>query len=575
MFKKKKKEEEKPHKAGGYKQKVIGLVIGLIAVFLLVFIIYYTVSRIFRPEDLANFLPQDTTFAVVQVSTNTGFDQVENFYKALNKYEIYQPQNIVGLVNDIFDIDYENEVEDWLGRQVGMAFLENPESAGEIQTIFFIEVKDAAGAVEFMKSRGLKEQEDYLLNDEYNGIKIYRYALSQAFNFAFIKSYIVIASNQNVLKSVIDATRGGKPNLKLGPLYQKISQNIPIKTLSFVYLDLEKLIKLLKSNSEFMGEKGRELLAFEPLLKIYKGLGAGLIIEKKNIVIQTYTCLDENYLNGKEFIGYDRKFRGGLLKMLPKDIIFYSGGKNLRQQLQRYSEIFSAGGEVSYLIFEGLLNAQKNIYFGNEISLEEDIYPLLENEYALALTALDQEQALTVVLELSDPIRDKDKIAALADSFVRKSALLAPKVVEVTLEDGTVTKEVQTTPEEITKSSENYKGYEINALNISNQTWGVYYIILDKNFIMTTKLGHMQKIIDLYIEDAEDFTTSDIYTNNLLPVLNVSDEVIYYGSDFLENNFKSLLPEYLNPYLSPVQSVSSGNNYFKDGISSINYLKVD
>jgi len=583
MFKFKKKthevlnkhEESKAHKKPDYKQKAIALLIGLVGVFFLLFVIFFVVSRIFRPEDLANFLPKDSVIAVVQVSVNPGFDQVEEFYRALNKYEVYQPGNIIKLVNETLDVDFVSEVEPWLSRQIGFAFMEKKDSPGEVDTLIFAEFKDKNKTLEFLKSRGLKTQEDYVLSEDYLGVPIYRYALSQTFNFCFVNNYLVAASKPDSLKRVIEVLKGSTPKLKENPLYQKISQNLPIKSLVFTYVDFNKLTNLMKTNSNFMSEKGRDLLAFEPFLKLYKGFGSVVLMQNNNVSVQTYTSLDDTYLKGKELLAYDNKYRGTFLKNMPQDLILYAGGTNLYKQIQRYSELFSAGGEVSYLIFEGLLNAQKNTYFGTEVSLEQDIYPLLQGEYAFAVTKKDEDQALTIMLELDDPLKDKDKIAILADSLIRKSAILSPKIIEVTLEDGTVSKEIQTTPEEISKSTGEYRGYEINELNISNQTWGVYYIIIDKTLVISSKKDNLNMIIDLMVYTGGSFTASQEYSTSVLPVINVSDEIMYIDFDFIGEKIKEVLPVYLSPFLAPFKSVSTGNNYFKDGISSINYLKID
>ena len=143
-----------------------------------------------------------------------------------------------------------------------------------------------------------------------------------------------------------------------------------------------------------------------------------------------------------------------------------------------------------------MLNAAKNEYFGEEVSLEEDIYPLIEGEYAFAITGNKDDYAFDIILELQDPLRDRDKIEVVVDNFVRKSAILAPKVVEVELEDGTISEEIQTVPEEIARSTEDYHGYEVNILTIGNQPWGIHYLIVDDKLSISTKMEHIQKPLE-------------------------------------------------------------------------------
>ena len=35
------------------------------------------------------------------------------------------------------------------------------------------------------------------------------------------------------------------------------------------------------------------------------------------------------------------------------------------------------------------------------------------------------------------------------------------------------------------------------------------------------------------------------------------------------------MPEYLSGYMEPFESIGSGTNHFKDGISSIHYIKIN
>lgn len=559
---------------GIFTRRAMGLVIGLIGIFLLVFIIFYTISRVFRPQDLATMLPKDSTVAVIQVSVNPNHEQVQRFYEELNKYDLYHPNTVKVLLNEVLEADFDKDIYPWLNRQVGVALIEKSEEKGQVDVLLFIEIKDKGKTLEFLESRGLQSQEDYLLTNNYEGVKIYRYALSQTYNFMFINSYLVIANNETVLQSVIDTNKQHKNQLISNPLYQKVSQNLPINTLVFSYVDMGKLIDVLKENEGFMSEKGRELLAFEPFLKLYKAFGMAAVMESGNLAVQTFTSLDENYLAGKDFINFDTKFRANLLDYVSEDVVFYVGGLDLQKQIHRYADIMSAGGEVSYLIFEGMLQAQKSKYLGPEIDLEEDVYPLLQGEYALAVNENDEYESVSIILELEDPLRDKDKIESIVDSFVRKSAILAPKIVEVELEDGTTMEEIQTVPEEITRSTEDYHGYEINVLTVGTQTWGIYYIIADDILMMSTQQGQIHASVDLFISSQDSVKNGDIFRESISPVVRTTDEVLYFNIEYILERM-DLMPEFFTGYIEPFESIGAGTNYFKDGISSIYYIKIN
>lgn len=569
------KKPKDPVKKENFRKRLFGLLIGLVGIFLLLFVIFYTVSRVFRPMDFAEMLPKDSTISLVQINVNNSHEQVRRFYNSLNKYEKFHPNSIENSLNDFFDISFSEEVQPWLNRQIGFAIIEKPDTQGEFDTLFFIETRDQAKAIEFMESRGLQNQDDYLLNDEYKGEKIYRHALSESYKFVIENNYLILSEDQEALKIVIDCVKSGELRLVNNKDYQKVSQNLPITTLAFTYFDIDKLVEFLKHNEDFMSQKGRELLAFEPFLKIYKAYGLTAMIENSNLVVQTFTEIDKGYLDGKDLLNFDSKFKAEFLSLLPDDVKVYAGGLDLTNQFQRYSEIFSAGGEVSYLVFEGALRSLKSDYFGEEIDLEEDLFPLLQKEYLLAVTGDDENHATTIILGLKDPVRDKDKINNIAESFVRKSALLAPKVVEVELEDGTIAEEIVTSDASIQKSEEEYHGYSINSLDLGEPGWGIYYILLDDKLIITTKLDAMKKIIDLFIDSSGNFRSTEIFRENVSPVMRTSDEIIFFDTHYLLKNIVGEIPEeWMNSYVEPFTHISIGKNYFKDGISTINYIKI-
>lgn len=568
------KKPKDPIKKENFRKRLVGLLIGLVGVFLLLFVIFYTVSRVFRPVDFATMLPKDNTIALMQVNVNKSHEQVRRFYNALNKFETYHPNSIENMLNEQFDINYEKEIKLWLNRQIGFAVLKKDNEESLYDLVYFFETKNISETKDFMESRGLESQDDYLLNDEYNGEEIYRYALSQSYNFVFLNNYMIVSESQGALKQIVDTHNNSDLRLIESPDYQKISQNLPITTLLFGYVDVAKLVEYLKTNEEFMADKGMDLLAFEPFLKIYKSYGLTGMIENKNFAVQTFTVLDKGYLGGKDLLNFDSKFQAEFLKLLPEDVKAYSGGMNLTKQFQRYSEIFGVGGEVSYLIFEGALRSLKSEYFGDEIELEADLFPILQKEYLIAVTGEGPEQATTLMFGLKDPVNDKNKISNIAESFVRKSALLAPKVVEVELEDGTKAEEIVTSEDTIEKTEEEYHGYSINSLDVGDPSWGIYYILLDDQLIISTKLETIKSIIDLFIDSSGNFRSSTVFRENVSPVLRTSDEIIFLDTHYVIDNYFSENPEWMAGYLEPFSVISIGKNYFKDGISTINYIKI-
>ncbi len=314
-----------------YKRKALGLVFGLIGIFLLLFAIFYGISRIFRPQELSTMLPQDSTIAFVQININPGNEHVQHFYNSLSEYEVYRPDSISALADEFLGTDFKTDVEPWIGRQIGVAIVEKSQTKGETDTLLFIETRDKNKTIDFMQSRGLKDQEDYVLSEDYRGVNIYRYALSQTYQFTFVNSHLVVSTSRDALKKVIDSHKGDTKKVAGASIYQKVAQNLPINTLLFTYVDFDKAVEFLKNNNEFMSKKGRDLLAFEPFLKLYKAFGITVIMENENLAVQTYTSINREYLKGEDLLKFNKKFRANLLNLMPRNVKFYAGGLNLKE----------------------------------------------------------------------------------------------------------------------------------------------------------------------------------------------------------------------------------------------------
>ena len=187
-------------KTGIFTRKAMGLIIGLIGIFLLIFVVFYTISRVFRPQDLATMLPKNRVVALTQVSVNPHHEQVRRFYEELNKYNVYHPNNIHVILDSLLNTDVTQEVYPWLDRQIGAAVLQSGDSEGETDMVLFLETNDKEKTLSFLESRGLQTQDDYLLSESYEGVDIYRYALSQTYNFMFLNNYLIVADNESVFK---------------------------------------------------------------------------------------------------------------------------------------------------------------------------------------------------------------------------------------------------------------------------------------------------------------------------------------------------------------------------------------
>lgn len=529
-------------------------------------------QRILRPTDLSNYLPQDSTFALVEF--DLGATESQDLYAHISKYPVYQKENLTNKINALLNIDYSKDVEPWIGRQIGLALLKNGAKEEEpiVTPVAFVEVKNFNQALSFLQSRKLEDGKDALQIVEIEGESLYQYTTGSNLYLAFIDDYLVIGLEPAAVKNVIKTAKDGNNTLEDSGKYHKIAANLSSDSIVFGYFDVDELTNFILDSPNFVAKNGFILTTFEPFLSIFDAEGFTITFEDKNLQLQTFTSLNKDLLEGKEFLTFKEKYDAGLAKFTKEDAMVVWGGMNLEKQLKRIADILGKGSEASMMIFEGVLEAQKNIYFGQDVSLHNDIYPLINKEFIVALYDAETPQ-VEVVLELDDEANSLEKIRKIVDGFVKENAVFKPEVREVKLEDGTVGQEIVGVPEEVQSVELEHNGQKLFAITLGSKNWGVYWFVRDKKLFLATQKELIEKVIDGH---DKPLNSSELFRSNIQPILSHADEVSYI-------NLQKFLPHFLPTvengdgniiqlYTDPFAAISSGKNYFDDGISTIHNI---
>jgi hypothetical protein len=557
------------HKGESKGKLLTGIIITIIALIILAGATYIVLNRLFRAKDIAKILPQHDVIAILEMNIHERDQQLVKFFDTFQENEILSKEQMILNLNEMFSIDFEKEVAPWIYRKAGAALIKGQTSENAFDTLFFIETRDKDKAMKFMESQGIQPgtlegtttlNQEFVVAEDYDGHKIYRYPISYEFEFIFLGDYLVIGSNREVLEYLIDADSVFATKYSRNNRYNRISHNVSYNNLIFGYVDFAALTDLLKEDQSFLAQKGSELANFMPFLKVFEGGAFAGGVKKDELYLQTFVSIDNEYLKGKGLFEFDNKYIAKQHDLLPEDVAGFIGGRELEGQLQSLGEIFGSSGKIQELVFEGILNGAVNTYFTEDIDLKIDIYPLLQKEYLIAM--LDND-SLIVMLELSDIENDKARVDTLVNSFMRKGAIFAPRVVEVELEDGTTGEEIQVIPEEMKKTNEEYRGYDITVINVGSKPWGIYYAYVLDSIVITTQKDVLNQIIEIAINEKQGFSDSPKYKMALSKLLGSSDETAYVDlSPYVEVTEK----------IKPVNAVSWGKNYFKDGIQSTYYF---
>jgi len=559
---------------GAHRQKIRGGLLMLIGLFSLAFIGWFLFGKMFRPQYIAEILPSGDTLAVLEINTDGAASQPKQFYELMTKYPVYGKDALVKLMTYILPVDFAKDVEPWLGRRVGLALVKAP-SSGQMERIYFVESRDHEMTLKFLKSRALQAANEEVTSRDFKGYKVYGYSVSHLFEFTFINNYLVLAENGKTMESVLEKIAVGGQKLADDPAYAKATNNLPQGSLVFGYADFRSIYETLSADQDFMARKGQDFMAFKPFLAVFKSAGMTVFAEKDKFAIQSFTNLDKEALKDGEYITFSEKYRGNLLSISGEQPVLLAGGHDLTKEINRLQELFRGGTNTSALIFEGLLEAQKQVYLGKEISLKDDVYPLLTGEYLFTVDNSLEKPQMSLILEMTDKTRDLPRFEKIVNAFQNTSGIFSPKIQTVTLPDGTVGQEIVASPEQVEKYDEKYGAKDLVTLKLGNTGWNIFYAAVEDKLLISTNKDLLKNMIDR--ADGvmpTSLVSSPFYAKILGPVMSTADEIINIKMGALTQALGLNENEILKPYLLPFANLAVAKNYFTDGISTIYYLEV-
>ncbi len=383
-----------------------------------------------------------------------------------------------------------------------------------------------------------------------------------------IDEYMILSENEEVIKELKDSS-GEK--LYDSDSYRRIDDNMPLNKAAFFFINFNKIDAEFFQAFPELDEQGLSEELLQPVLGMLDSEGLSLVAMEDKFAIQTFISLQRDALKDSEYISFQEKYDASLSEYVLADAIAFWGGENWEYQVKRMLFALAGGENAVIQLFDEIVQNYVQKYFGPEVNLHADLLPLLANEFALAMEKEGDENIYKLIIELTDPASEAVKIHEIADNFAEIGAVFEPKIVEHVLEDGTVAKEIVAVAEAITKRESTYQQATIYELQMGEQEWEISYSIIDNVAIISTHTQGIKNAIDAKNKEKESLKSSETYEKLIEPVLKHSDEVSYFDMEFL---LPTMFGEQIPPFLELISSLSSGKNYFDDGITSINYLRI-
>src|SRR3989339_28495 len=539
------------------KNKLINGAILLIILTAFSLMAIFMAQKVLEPTNLGNILPANQTvaFATINVADLSTKTTLSEDY-SLNPANL--EKTVAGYLNqESFDL-----LKSWFGSQIAIALIADTNQS--IEKIYFLEYQSRSEAEKFLNS--LTVEDESLSRETYEGHTIYSYSLSQNFSACFISNYMVISQNAEILKLIIDSSKGSSSNLKSLSAYNTIADNLPYDATGIAFWNVELYPDLAASYLPIYDMIPEALIA--PVMSIFNGFGAAIQANADGFYIQTYTSVDKELLADNSYFSLVKKYNADLATFIPSEPEMFFGGENLQGEIAKTVSVFQQFNESAAIIFEGILRGAIKDYFGDSIDVDDDVYPIFEDEYAIS--AYENEEGVKkylILVGLGDSEEKQIHIDTLKQGFLTQQIYSEPYVKTYVLQDGSEGKEVVADLVEILNEQVVYGSNTIDMFYLSNGTSLAYMTVLNNTLAISTDLDLLKQSVDLMNgSGSESFED----TENMLALTSIigsADEasVIDIGA-MKDSEFWGI------EFFSPFSSISSGKNFFDDGIATFHML---
>ncbi len=312
------------------------------------------------------------------------------------------------------DMNFEDDVEPWLGDQVGgfSLFPEDLASGGASDSAahtaaepppaaLLIASDDDDAAQAFIDQASAQSDEN--LSDESHGGVDYKLNSEEGSAAGVVDGFVVIGTEPG-LKAVVDVSEG-EPNLADNEDFSETTDELTDDRLATFYFDGRKLTEALEAGSGMPGGPEAGLLggAGGLGLNIEAPVAAALFVDSDKVVLESTSTLNE------ETKDLAARFGGGLVGAVPADSWGALGlsdlGGIIEDIYDTFAEGFAAGGGTNEL------DAQFEAQTG--LNLREDLLSWM-GDAGLFVSGTDPNSISGgLLVESTDPAKSSETLATL------------------------------------------------------------------------------------------------------------------------------------------------------------------
>lgn len=531
------------------------MIVAAIGVVLFIFFVSYLVIYSISKRNIAHFLPANETVVYIE------FENFDLQTKLQSSSELAK-EMIQDSLKKLLNTENEESLTNWTSGKFGFALLKTNATNSPI---YFIQTSNRGKALKFFKQLALPEEE---INKSGNpNASIYSYSQSQPFHFTFVGPHVFISMNKDSLKRIQDVYSGFTATLSEDEDYKKSFGNLPRNSWMRSYINFQALkFDRVEINN-----------VIEPLKHIINHFAITVRQNPNGFHFNIFANLNKDVLSLQESLVDSARFAYDLTDFVSsKNLALYIGGANLSQEWQNTLSTISNLNPAYGIILESILNAKIGNIFGRDVSLRNDIYPLFEDEYALAIgNRKDGTKDVRLILSSSDQSFAETKLAKMMTGFKYLAAKFAPKIHKVTLPDGTESIELIPDNTKLEEAKETHEGYNIHCIDVQNSSTGFCYTVTEDLIIMTNNKEAVLNSIDMTLSPEFTLSQHQPFRQTISNLSKISDEITFLDVQesipFIESNQYGLLAK---PFLEKFSAVSWVKHYFEDGVSAEGYILI-
>lgn len=473
-----------------FQTKVTTFVFAFIGVFTLSFISYFLYFQISEPKNVDEILPAENLILFSEFS-NTDFAEF------IEENKEFQSQIIDPFLKQYLNknlTEFSKQAKEWLGDKSAFASYASTENNKDNTYYLFLENNNQKKALAFLRSLGIQGEE--LTTEKYNKFNILSFSQSLNVDCGFLYGYLVCSNEKDALKKLIDLNQAELGFLSGLEKYNKVKNNLPKTAGGSLYFNLEKFDfseyeLYLGPLKEYLQEGG---ISFT---QIGQGIRLNSYLALQKGLVSTGSVVTKNKLD--TFVNAE-------------NLGFYLAGSNLTESFKQILKVWDEVTPYFAIIIEGMFRAQIADYFGTEISLEEDIYPLFKNTYALEINLTPIPQ-LKMILEVEDEDEASVILKKLSQGVYLKNAKLKSENRETALKDGSVVKELLVNESKVQEIQTDFNDIVINSVEIEGKPFSFAYAIYDKKVFISTSKFAVQENLNLIDEADKSLAKNTNYLN--------------------------------------------------------------